>query len=408
MTRQRVVVTGTGCVTALGHDVTSTWAALLKSESAIAPCEVTLMGNTRVWPGAPVRGWDPAKYFDANDRILLDPFAQYAVVAAREAMSNAGLDSAPPGLDHDETAVIIGTGGGGEAARQQAAIRLMGEGKKRLHPMLVPKANAQAAAGAISMRYRCRGPSFAVSSGCASGTHAIAQAAMMVRSGVTRRAITGGSEAQFLFSVLTAFEAVKVLAQQSCRPFDRDRDGMVLGEGAGILVLERLEDALERGAPILAELASEGMSADARDPVAPDPAGAALAMRRALRAAGATPAQVGYINAHGTGTINNDQSEAAAIRAVFESHGATVPVSSTKSAHGHVFGGTGAIEAIACIQALRTGLVPPTVNHERTAEDCPINVVSRAGTEVQGDLALSNSFAFGGLNAALLFRRYRQ
>lgn len=390
-----------GCVTALGHDLPTTWAALRRGDSGIQPYRTECAHREGVWPAATVKDWQTRDHFARRDALLLDPFTQFAVVAAREAFAGAGL-SRP--LDFaDDTAVVLGTGGGGEQSREQAAIDLLVKNKRGCHPMLVPRSNQQAAVGAISLEWQCRGPAFSVATGCASATHAIVQAAALIRTGLARRAVTGGSEAQLILAVFKAFEAARVLAAEAARPFDKKRDGMVLGEGGGVLILERRADAIARGAPILAELCGGGMSADAHDAVQPHWRGASLAMRRALTDAGLEPTDIGYINAHGTGTLSNDKSEARAIREVFGDWADRMPVSSTKGGHGHVFGGTGAIEAIATVQALIDGVAPPTANHDELDEECPVRVVASPEQPVRGRAAMSNSFAFGGLNATLIF-----
>lgn len=402
MSEHAVVVTGVGCVTAAGHNVEQTWQTVLAGRSAIRPQAVIRAALSGIWPVATVSEWDPRAHFDGPGVQRLDPFAQYALVAAREAMAAAGWSRRIP--DADETAVVLGTGGGGEGSREEAAWQLFSGAKSRCHPMLVPRSNAQAAVGAVAQEWGCRGPSFTVSTGCASSTHAIAQAAMLVRCGAARRAITGGSEASVIYGVLKAFEAVRVLACDTCRPFDAARTGMALGEGAGALVLERREDALARGAPILAELAGWGLSSDAYDAVHPHPEGSALAMRRALALAGLPPEEIGYINAHGTGTPVNDATEASAIRQVFGAHTDQLPVSSTKAVHGHALGATGAIEAVITLRALQRRTAPPNANHGVTGPDCPIHVVGPGGEPITRPAVLSNSFAFGGLNASLVFR----
>jgi nodulation protein E len=402
MSEHRVVVTGLGCVSAAGHDAEQTWTQVLAGASAIRPQEVARADRKGIWPVATVRDWDGSRYFSGPTLMRLDPFAQYALVAAREAMAAAGWGAQLP--QADETAVVLGTGGGGEGSREEAAVQLFGATKGRCHPMLVPRSNSQAAVGAVAMEWGCRGPAFTVSTGCASGTHAIAQAALLVRAGVARRAITGGSEASVIYGVLKAFEAVRVLSCDTCRPFDDQRLGMALGEGAGVLVLERYEDALARGAPILAELAGWGLSADAHDAVHPHPEGCALAMRRALAHAELTPERIGYINAHGTGTPVNDATEAQAIRDVFGAAADQLPVSSTKAVHGHALGATGAIEAVIALLALKHRKAPPNANLRTADPACPIHVVAREPEPVRTDAVLSNSFAFGGLNACLVFR----
>jgi nodulation protein E len=399
---RRVAVTGLGVVSALGHEVSSFWRRLVSGESAIAPTTRTVVDDTVQFPAAQVRDFDPLHHFSASELLIRDPYAQYALVAAREAVADAAL---VPRRDPEGYAVVLGTGGGGEASREEAAIQLFVERKGRCHPMLVPKTNSQASVGLVCMEHGITGPAFTVSTGCASGTHAICQAFELVRRGAVTAAITGGSEASLLYCVYKAFSAVRVLSTQTCRPFSKGREGMVMGEGAGVLVLEDLEHARARGARIYAELIGGGMSADASDPVHPASAGAAAAMRRALTDAQLDASAVGYVNAHGTGTLINDRVETQAIHEVFGAAARTLAISSTKSMHGHAFGGAGGLEAVATVLALHTGILPPTANYLERDPECDLDYVPNQARERQVEYALSNSFAFGGLNAVVAFRR---
>jgi nodulation protein E len=264
---------------------------------------------------------------------------------------------------------------------------------------------SNAAASRVSLEYRVTGPVYTVSTACSSANHAIGQAFWMVRNGLADAALTGGSEAPFSLGFLKAWEAMRVVSPDTCRPFSCDRSGLILGEGAGILLLEPLDRARARGAPIWGEIAGFGMSSDAHHITQPSPEGAARSMRWALEDAGLPPEAVGYINAHGTGTLANDAAETEAIRSVFGAHAARLLVSSTKSMHGHALGAAGAIEAAATLQALRTGLIPPTANFTRPDPACDLDVVPNTARAAEVECALSNSFAFGGLNAVLVFRR---
>lgn len=400
MQPRRVVITGIGCITPLGPDVPTFWRRLQAGESAIRPIERTLVGDTVRFPAAEVPDYEPRRHFKGPELFLRDPFAQFALIAAREAIADAGITFT---ADPAGTAIVLGTGGGGETSREHAAVQLFAEKRGRCHPMLVPKTNNQAAVGLVSMEHGITGPAFVVSTGCAASTHAIAQAFDLIRFGRATSAITGGSEASILYSVARAFGAVQVLASDTCRPFSRDRTGMVLGEGAGVLVLEELEHARARGARIHAELLGAGMSADARDPVHPSPSGPAQAMRAALADARLRPEAIDHINAHGTGTVANDRAETAAIRDVFGAAADRIAVSATKSMHGHMFGGTGAVEAIAAVLALRHGVAPPTANYLGPDPECDLDYVPNVCRSRPIAHALSNSFAFGGLNVVLAF-----
>ncbi|HZF79589.1 MAG TPA: beta-ketoacyl-[acyl-carrier-protein] synthase family protein [Rubrivivax sp.] len=401
---QRVVITGIGCVSALGLDAGSTWSAMCAGESGIAAL-VGLEGNELRTPiAAQLKGYRPADHFDDKRLVLLDPVSQYALVAAREAVTQAGLrfDTALA----EETAVIVGTGIGGASTQDQMARRLYGEGNPRVHPMAIVRVMPNAPASQISLEFGLRGPVFAVASACASANHAFAQALMLLRSGGATVALAGGSEACITVSTVKAWEAMRVLADDTCRPFSKGRRGLVLGEGAGVVVLETLEHARSRGAVILAELSGVGMSADAADIVMPDASGAARAMGAALAQGGIHLEQVGYINAHGTGTQANDPTETRAIRALFGAHADSLAVSSTKSMHGHALGAGGAIEMIAAIGALRDGVLPPTINYLGADPECDLDVVPNVARQKSVEAVLSNSFAFGGLNAVVALKRW--
>ncbi len=403
---QRVVITGMGAVTPLGHTATASWAAMCEGRCAIGPITSLERGDLRFGIAAEVQGFDPLAHFDEKKLILLDRVSQFALVAAREAIAQAGIDFAVDGLG-ENTAVIIGTGIGGEQTHDASSRRLYAENNPRTHPLTIVRLMANAPACQISIEHKLTGPSFAVSSACASANHALAQAFHMVRSGVADAAVAGGTEACITLGVIKAWEAMRVMADDTCRPFCKQRHGMVLGEGAGVFVLETLEHAQRRGATILAEFVGAGMSADAGDIVFPSEAGAARAMQRALADGDLGLDEIDYINAHGTGTPGNDPTESKAIRRVFGAHADQLAVSSTKSMHGHALGAAGAIELVAVIGSLRDGIVPPTMNFIDPDPECDLDYVPNAARALDVRAALSNSFAFGGLNAVLALRRAR-
>ena len=403
MTR-RVVITGMGCVSALGVTAAATWAGMREGRAGIGPLTGLDDKTLRTTIAAQATAFVAADHFDEKRLVGLDPVSQFALVAAREAVAQSGL--AFEGDKAERTAVIIGTGIGGASTQDQMARRLYGEGNPRVHPMAIVRVMPNAPASQISLEFGLRGPVFAVASACASSNHALGQALMLLQSGGADVALAGGTEACITVGTVKAWEAMRVLADDTCRPFSKGRRGLVLGEGAGVFVLETLAHAQSRGATILAELAGVGMTADAADIVMPDASGAARAMRAALTHAGLALDEVDCINAHGTGTLANDATETRAIRALFGSHADALAVSSTKSMHGHALGAGGAIELIAVLGALREGVVPPTINYLGPDPDCDLNVVPNRAQERPVRAALSNSFAFGGLNAVLALRRW--
>ena len=404
---RRVVITGMGCVSALGVTATATWAGMREGRTGIGPLTGLDDTTLRTPIAAQAKGFVAAEYFDDKRLVLLDPVSQFALVAAREAVAQSGLVFSAERTELAErTAVIIGTGIGGASTQDQMARRLYGEGNPRVHPMAIVRVMPNAPASQISLEFGLRGPVFAVASACASSNHAIGQALMLLQSGVADVALAGGTEACITVSTVKAWEAMRVLADDTCRPFSKGRRGLVLGEGAAVFVLETLDHAQARGADILAELAGVGMTADAADIVMPDASGAARAMRAALAHAGLALDEVDCINAHGTGTLANDATETRAIRALFGSHADALAVSSTKSMHGHALGAGGAVELVAVIGALREGVVPPTINYLGPDPECDLNVVPNTAQQRPVRAALSNSFAFGGLNAVLALRRW--
>ncbi|MDR3388495.1 MAG: beta-ketoacyl-[acyl-carrier-protein] synthase family protein [Rudaea sp.] len=401
---RRVVITGMGAINALGHDSASSWQAMREARSGIGPIANIPTDLLNVKIAAEVRGYDPLAHFDAKRIILLDRVSQFALIAAREAVVQSGLDFRVDDLG-ERTACIVGTGIGGENTHNEQSRRFYAENNPRVHPLTIVRLMANAPACQITMEFGLTGPSFAVVSACASANHAMAQAFEMVRSGKVDFAVTGGSEACVTVPTVKAWEAVRVTADDTCRPFCKQRRGMVLGEGAGIFVFEEYEHARRRGANILAEFAGAGMSADAGDIVLPSEAGAARALAAALKDSRLSPGDIDYINAHGTGTPANDPTESRAIRRVFGAHADKLAVSSTKSMHGHALGAAGAIELVAVIGALRDGIIPPTANFLDPDPECDLDYVPNVAREKNVRAVLSNSFAFGGLNAVIALRQ---
>lgn len=401
---RRIVITGMGGICALGHNATDIWRAMTEGRSGIAPLQHFDTSQMRGSPiAAEINDFEPLAYIDEARLPFLDPLAQYALVAAGEAIRQSGLDFR--GERATRTAVVIGTGAAGEETRDGLYRKLYAEKSSRFHPLGIVRIMSSAPASQVSMVHGITGPTFSVASACASSNHAFAQAAMMIRAGIVDSAVVGGTEACITLGVMLAWEAMRVLAPDACRPFSANRRGLVLGEGAAMFVLETLESAQARGATILAELAGVGMSADAGDITSPSDVGAAAAIQAALSDAGMQPSEIDYINAHGTGTVANDCTETRAIRNVFGDHAGHLAVTSTKPMHGHALGAAGALELIATIGALRHGIVPPTLNYLAPDPACDLDYVPHEARAMTVRAALSNSFAFGGLNAVVAVRQ---
>jgi nodulation protein E len=403
---KRVAVTGIGVVSALGANRESFWRALAAGESGIRAMESVAPGTVRFPNAAEARDYRIADHFDEKEVVLLDRFAQFAAVAAREAVIDSKIGDSKidwtPDL-RERTAIVTGSSTGGQTSEDESFRDYYERKLMRFSPFTIPKAMSNAGASRISFEHGITGPVYTVSTACSSANHAIGQAFWMVRNGAVELAIAGGSEAPFSPGMLKAWEGMRVVSPDTCRPFSLDRKGLILGEGAGMLVLEPLDRARARSANIYGEIAGFGMSSDAHHLTQPLAEGAARAMRAALRDAGAAPESIGYINAHGTGTLANDPTETEAIRAVFGTH--KLMVSSTKSMHGHALGAAGALEAAATLLALSRKLIPPTANFVAPDPACDLDVVPNIARAVEIEWALSNSFAFGGLNAVLAFRR---
>ena len=401
--QQRVVVTGAGVLCALGHNCGEFWRALAAGQPGIRPLQAVDRGLLRFQNGAEVQGFDASRHFEEKEIGLLDRFAQFGVVAARQAIAQAGIEWTAE--LRENTAIITGSCVGGQSTEDEGFVNLYRKNIPRVNPLTIPRTMENAAASRISLETGVVGPTYTVSTACSSANHAIGQAFWMVRSGAVRMAITGGSEAVFSLGFLKAWEAMRVVSPDTCRPFSKDRRGLILGEGGAMLVLEPLEAARARGAKIYGEITGFGMSSDAYHITQPSPDGAARAMRAALRDAAVQREEIGYINAHGTATQANDATETAAIRQMFGPHADRLAVSSTKSMHGHTLGAAGAIEAVATLLSLCNGVLPPTANFTEPDPACDLDVIPNQARQMQVECALSNSFAFGGLNAVLAFRR---
>ena len=400
---RRVAITGIGAISALGRNADEFWRHLELGCSGIGPIESIDRSRLRFQNGAEVHGYNPLDYFEEKRADFMDRFAQFGLIAAREAIEDAGLEW--DGIDRERVAVITGSCVGGQSTQDDGFVDLYIKDRNRVNPLTIARTMGNAAASHISMEFGITGPAYNVSTACSSSNHAIGQAFQMVRDGGVEMAITGGSEAVFSPGFLKAWEAMRVISPDTCRPFSKDRSGLILGEGGAVLVLEPLERALARGARVHAEIVGFGMSADAGHITQPSPEGAARAMRAALRDAGIRPEQVGYINAHGTATQVNDPMETAAIRAVFGAHAGRLVVSSTKSMHGHALGAAGALEAVATALALRNGVLPPTAGYREADPECDLDVAPNVARRKEVEYAVSNSFAFGGLNAVVALRR---
>ncbi len=400
---RRVVVTGAGAVSALGLSAQATMRAMAEGVNGVSQLAFADVERLSIQIGGQVHDWDASALFEKGKLALYDRFTQFALKAAEEAMAQSGL------VLSDEMRLragcIIGTAGGGNGTVNDSFKTVFEEGKNRVHPFVVPKLMNNAACSHICMEQGLMGPSFSVATACASSNHAIGLAFQMVRAGMADVMLAGGAESMLNFGGLKAWEGLRVMSKDACRPFSLGRNGMVQGEGAGVFVLEDYESAKARGAEILCEIKGFAMSSDAGDIVMPSVIGAGRAISGALADAGLAPDQIGYINAHGTGTAANDKTEAAAIHAVFGAAADTVMVSSTKAMHGHCIGGTGAIEMLACLLALNEGVIAPTINFEAADPECALDVVPNTAREAKLDAVLSNAFAFGGLNAVLALGR---
>lgn len=413
---RRVVITGTGLLTPVGLDVQSSWDALLDGRSGAGPITLFDASEYPVRFACEVKGFDPAEYIDRKEVKRTDRFAQFAIAASVQAMREAGLDEDRAGIDPERFGVIMASGIGGMATFEEQHTRLIERGPRRVSPFFVPMFITDIAAGLVSIRYGAKGLNYATVSACASGAHAVGNAFRAIRSGEADVMIAGGTEAAVSRMAVAGFASMTALSERNdspetaSRPFDAGRDGFVIAEGAGVLVLEELEHARRRGAKVIAEVVGYGQTADAYHITAPSEGGegAVRAMRLALQDAGAAPEDVDYVNAHGTSTPANDKNESIAIKTVLGDRAREIVVGSTKSMTGHTLGAAGGIEAVIAALACREGVIPPTINYTTPDPDCDLNYGTEGKVEREVGLALSNSFGFGGHNVCLAVRRWAE
>jgi len=414
MTPRRVVITGVGLVTPIGLDPDSTWSALLEGVSGAGPITRFDPSDQSVRFACEVKGFVPEDHMEAKEARRADRFLQFAMATSGQAVTQAGLGEDLGGTDPDRVGVIIGSGIGGLPLLEEQHIKLLERGPSRVSPFFIPMFIADMAAGMVSMRYGARGPNYATVSACSSSAHALGLAFRSVRNGEADVMIAGGTESTITPLCVAGFASMKAMStrndepERASRPFDAGRDGFVLGEGSGMLILEELEHARARGAGIIAEMIGFGQSADAHHITAPAPdgAGARAAMRYALADGGIDPTAVDYINAHGTSTPANDSAETAAVKAVFGDHAYELVIGSTKSMTGHTLGAAGAIEGVIAALACQRGLIPPTINFEEADQECDLDYAHGGVVEREVRVALTNSFGFGGHNVCLAVRRW--
>jgi 3-oxoacyl-[acyl-carrier-protein] synthase II len=418
VSNRRVVITGTGLITALGTGTEKNWQALLAGRSGIAPITRFEVGKIDTRFAGEVKDFQPEQFIDKREVRRMDLFAQYALAATEMAIKESGLpigSDAPHGYAPEKVGVIVGSGIGGLSSLEEQHRKGLEKGFDRLSPFFIIQMITNMAPGLISIRYGCKGPNWSPVSACATSAHSIGEAWKSIRLGETDAVIAGGSEAAITPLGMGGFSVMKAMSTRNedpagaSRPFDKERDGFVLGEGAGIVVLEELEHAKKRGANILAELVGYGANSDAHHVTAPAPEGegAARCMRLALASAGMNPEDVGYINAHGTSTPLNDLHETQAIKTVFGAHARKLAVSSTKSMTGHMLGAAGGAETVISVLALRRGVLPPTINYTTPDPECDLDYVPNQAREQRVDAVMSNSFGFGGTNTVLVFKRFK-
>jgi 3-oxoacyl-[acyl-carrier-protein] synthase II len=412
MSHRRVVITGMGAVTPLGLDVSTTWTNLLAGKSGVSPITSWDASKFDCRFAAQVKDFEPRKhFFNEKDARRADRYSQLAMASAKEAVRHGGLD--PQQLQLDRVGVLVGSGIGGLKSLGDQDEILLTKGPGRVSPFMIPMMISNMAAGLISMEFGFAGPNFSVVTACATSNNCIGEAWRLIRDDEADVIIAGGSEAACVPLGMSGFAAMRALStrnddpERASRPFDKDRDGFVLGEGAGVVVVEELEHAKKRGANILAELTGYGLTADAYHMTTPSGVGAVKAMQNTLKRAGVAADKVDYINAHGTSTPVGDVAETEAIKTVFGAHAKAIPVSSTKSMTGHLLGAAGAAELIFCIKAIEQNIIPPTINLDNPDPACDLDYVPHKAREIRVDIAMSNSFGFGGHNATLLVQRFK-
>ena len=410
--KRRVVVTGVGMITPVGLDTKTSWEGLISGKSGIGPITQFDDKDIPTQIAGEIHGFEPEKYIELKEIKKMDRFIQLAIAASQMAMDNSGLKITPENADH--TGVIVSAGMGGLPAIERVHDAYREKGYRRITPFFIPMTIINEAAGILSIRYGAKGPNISVVTACATGTHSIGDAFKWIQRGDADAMIAGGTEACICPLAVGGFNAMKALStrndepQRASRPFDAERDGFIMGEGSGIVVLEEMESAVKRGARIYAEVAGYGASGDAYHITAPAPNGdgAARCMKMAIKDAGIAPTDMGYINAHGTSTKFGDELESIAIKTVFGDYAYKVPVSSTKSMTGHLLGAAGGVEAVVSVLALDRGVLPPTINLDNPDPECDLDYIPNKARKVQVDVAMSNSFGFGGTNACLIFKRF--
>lgn len=409
---RRVVVTGLGIVSPIGIDLDSSWSSAIRGISGIAKVTQVDLTNEPVQIAGEVKGFDPTKWMNEKEAKRTQRFVQFGIAAARMGLDHAGLQISDELSPH--IGVSVGVGVGGMSFIEENIITMNTKGSKWVSPFTIPGFIANMASGGVSIDTRARGPNICTTTACAAGTHAIGEALMLIQTGRAKAMIAGGTESTICHLPFAGFGKMGALCKsfndnptKSSRPFDKDRCGFVMGEGSGILILEEYEFAKSRGANIICEIVGYGLSGDGFHITLPSPGGdgAARAMRQALETGGIRPEQVGYINAHGTSTEANDQLETCAIKTVFGNHARNLNISSTKSVTGHLLGAAGGVEAVFAVMALKTGVIPPTINQETPDPDCDLNYTPNEAVERKLDAVISNSFGFGGTNACVAFRK---
>ncbi len=402
----RVAITGQGVISSIGRSVDEVYKSLANGFSGITNLEFKDVERLKVKNGGQIKDYDPLQFFEARELSKMDKFSQFALIAARQAISDSGLSFDNEGLAVS-SGVILGSSAGGMATINESYKYVFEEKKNKVHPFTIPKIMANSAASNISIAFNIQGPSFTVSSACSSSNHAMGLAYENVKNGHQKVILTGGSESLLCFGGIKSWESLRVLSPNLCRPFSRGRNGLVHGEGAGIFVFEDLQHAKKRGANIIAEVIGFSMSSDASDLIVPEVYGPERALRGVLRDARINSESVTYINAHGTGTVSNDKIECQAIKKVFLEQASNLKISSTKAMHGHLIGATSAIELLSCTLAVQRGIIPPTINYLAADPDCDLDVVPNYAQEADVDCVLNNSFAFGGMNAVLAIKKFK-
>jgi len=411
--KQRVVITGMGVMTSLGHDLETFWGNLLAGKSGVGPIELFDVSEYPTRIAAEIKGFNPEQYFDKKEARRMDRFVQFAVAASLSALKDASLN-VKEDTDPERVGVYVGSGIGGLSTWEEQHKILLEKGPKRVSPFFIPMMIANMASGQISMMTGAKGPNSTAVTACATGTHSIGDSFKMIQRGDADVMICGGAEATISPTGVAGFCALRAMStrndepERASRPFDTDRDGFVMGEGSGILILESLEHAQKRGARIYGEVIGYGMSGDAYHMTDPDPDGAARCMAKAIKDAGIAPEEVGYINAHGTSTPVGDRSETTAIKKAFGDHAYKLAVSSTKSMTGHLLGAAGGVEALICGLTLKHGIIPPTINLENQDPECDLDYVPNTPRQADVDIVMSNSFGFGGHNATIILKKFEQ